>query len=525
MRTRLDGSQADRLLIVGWDGADWDILDPLMRDGYLPTLLSMTQEGLRGDLASTIPSHSWAAWSSFMTGVNPGRHGVYDFVEVDPKDPRRRIPISSHSIKAPTFFEQLSAAGREVRVGNVPVTFPSFPLRGRLISGVAIPPGADFVYPAEWGEVLKRTAPFPVNGMEWTAFEERPEELVAEARRLEAQRTDSFLMMLEGDWSVATCVFLAPDRLQHPFARYLMPKHPDHPALGRSPLAGSLRDMYRALDRHLERLRAAAGPGATTIVMSDHGFRPVIRRVNPNALLAEVGFQSMIRGADAKTALLKSSVGRALARTRLGRIAKQRVRAPSVVDWSRTIAYQSGTGFGVSVNLSGREPRGIVAQADYGATREEVRAALLAFRDPETGEAPVREVWRSEELYAGSSAALAPDLIIEWNELWDYQDAGALTERVDWPSGDHRRQGILVAAGDRVVGGYIGVRDIADIAATALAFCGISPSGLDGRAISEIAGGRHGEEIVQPGPREVVELRDEDEDLITEHLRGLGYIE
>jgi hypothetical protein len=134
-------------------------------------------------------------------------------------------------------------------------------------------------------------------------------------------------------------------------------------------------------------------------------------------------------------------------------------------------------------------------------------------------------VWRREELYAGSSAPLAPDLIIEWNELWDYQDAGGLTERVDWPSGDHRRQGILVAAGDRVVGGNIGARDISDIAATALAFCGISPSGLDGRPIPEIADGRHGEEVVQPAPREVVELQDEDEDSITEHLRGLGYID
>jgi predicted AlkP superfamily phosphohydrolase/phosphomutase len=520
-----DRSSAERLLIIGWDGADWDILDPLMREGYLPTLLDMTRDGLRGDLASTIPFHSWAAWSSFLTGVNPGRHGVYDFVEFDPKDPRRRIPISSQSIKAPTFVEHLSAAGQEVRVGNVPVTFPPFPVRGRLISGVAIPPGAGFVYPPGWGDDLQRSAPFPVNGMEWTAFEERPDELVAEAGRLETSRTDSFLAMLDGDWSVATCVYLAPDRLQHPFARYLMATHPDHPELAGSTLAESLRDLYRALDRHLERLRAAAGPHATTIVMSDHGFRPVIRRVNPNALLAEIGFQSMIRGADTKSALLKSSAGRALARTKLGRIAKRRVRAPSVVDWSRTIAYQSGTGFGVSVNLSGREPKGIVSPADYDATREEVRAALLAFRDPLTGEAPVSTVWRREELYAGSSALLAPDLIIEWNELWDYQDTGGLTERVDWPSGDHRRQGILVAAGDRVVGGSIGVRDIADIAATALAFCGISPTGLDGRPISEIADGRHGEEIVQPAPREVSELRDEDEDSITEHLRGLGYID
>jgi predicted AlkP superfamily phosphohydrolase/phosphomutase len=518
-------SKADRLLIVGWDGADWDVLDPLMRRGYMPTLLGMTQDGLRGDLASTIPSHSWAAWSTFLTGVNPGRHGVYDFVEVDPKDPQRRIPISSDSIKAPTFFEQLSAAGQEVRIGNVPVTFPPFAVRGRLISGVAIPPGAGFVHPPEWGHDLERRAPFPVNGMEWTSFKDRPAALVDEARDLEARRTESFLMMLEGEWSVATCVYVAPDRLQHPFARYLIPSHPDYQRLVDTPLAESLRDAYRSLDLHLERLRAAAGPNATTIVMSDHGFRPVTHRVNPNALLVELGFQSMVRSADAKTALLKSSAGRALARTRLGRLAKKRMRAPSVVDWPRTVAYQSGTGFGVSVNMSGREPRGVVLPADYERIREQVRAALLAFRDPATGAAPVRNVWHREELYAGPSAQLAPDLIIEWNELWDYLDAGELSATVDWPSGDHRRQGILVAAGGRTVRGGIGVRDIADVAATALAFSGISPSGLDGRSIQEIAGDSHGAKIVEPSERASVTLRDEDEDLIAEHLRGLGYIE
>jgi predicted AlkP superfamily phosphohydrolase/phosphomutase len=525
MTTAHERAKTDRLLIVGWDGADWDVLDPLIRDGYLPTLQGMIQEGVRGVLASTIPSHSWAAWSSFLTGVNPGRHGVYDFVEVDPKDPRRRVPISSGSIKVPTFLEQVSAAGQEVRAGNVPVTFPPLPVRGRLISGVAIPPGARFVFPAEWGDELKRSAPFPVNGMEWTAFRERPEELIAEARRLESLRTESFVRMLEGDWSVATCVYVAPDRLQHPFANHLIESHPDHRRLAQTSLAESLRDVYRSLDNHLDRLRAAAGPNATTIVMSDHGFRPVTRRVNPNALLVELGVQSMMRGAGAKTALLGSSIGRALARTRLGRLAKKRVRAPSIVDWSRTIGYQSGTGFGVSLNLSGREPKGVVSPTDYSSNREAVRAALLAFRDPETGEAPVRVVWRREELYAGAAAPLAPDLIIEWNELWDYQDTGGLTNRVDWPSGDHRREGILVAAGKLADGGSIGLRDIADVAATALAFCGISPSGLDGRPISEIVGDRGGKELLQPAEREPVRLQAEDEDSITEHLRGLGYID
>ncbi len=525
MDTHHRRSDPERLLIVGWDGADWDILEPLMRDGYLPTLSAMVQEGLRGDLASTIPFHSWSAWSSFLTGMNPGRHGVYDFVEVDPSEPERRIPISSDSIKAPTFLERLSAAGHEVRVGNVPVTFPPFSIRGRLISGVAIPPGADFVYPPEWAHELERRARFPINGMEWTAFRDHPESLVAEARDLENRRTESFLAMLEGDWSVGVCVYVGPDRLQHPFARYLIGSHPDYPRLAGSPLAESIRDVYRSLDRHLDRLRSAAGPNATTILMSDHGFRSVTRRVNPNALLVELGFQSMMRGAKVKTSLLKSSAGRALARTKLGRSVKRKVRAPSVIDWSRTIAYQSGSGFGVSVNLAGREPKGVVPTAQYERTRDEVRAAILSFKDPETGGSPVRAVWCKEELYEGPLTQLAPDLIIAWNDLWDYHDVGSLSTAVDWPSGDHRREGILAAAGGRTVPGNIGVRDIADVAATALASCGVSSTGLDGRPIPEITGGTSDEQTVVVPARESQTLREGDEDSIVQHLRGLGYIE
>jgi predicted AlkP superfamily phosphohydrolase/phosphomutase len=64
------------MLIIGWDGADWQILDDLIRRGCLPNLSAMLAEGARSNLESTIPSHSWAAWSTSLAGLNPGRHGV-----------------------------------------------------------------------------------------------------------------------------------------------------------------------------------------------------------------------------------------------------------------------------------------------------------------------------------------------------------------------------------------------------------------------------------------------------------------
>src|SRR5437588_4513599 len=104
----------DRLLIVGWDGADWEILDDLLSRDLLPNVRQMIRGGFRTDLASTIPAHSWAAWPTFLTGLHPAGHGVFDFVERDPRDPQRHVPATSMSIRASTFLEMLSDAGVEV---------------------------------------------------------------------------------------------------------------------------------------------------------------------------------------------------------------------------------------------------------------------------------------------------------------------------------------------------------------------------------------------------------------------------
>src|SRR3954447_9115805 len=69
---------ARRVLVVGWDGADWEIVDDLLGRGSLPNLQAMIEQGARGTLLSTIPSQSWSAWTSFLTGYHPATHGVWD---------------------------------------------------------------------------------------------------------------------------------------------------------------------------------------------------------------------------------------------------------------------------------------------------------------------------------------------------------------------------------------------------------------------------------------------------------------
>ncbi|HWG83518.1 MAG TPA: alkaline phosphatase family protein, partial [Gaiellales bacterium] len=85
---------ANRVLIVGWDGADWEILDPLLAAGELPNLAALIDRGRKGVSRSCLPSHSWAAWPTFLTGRDPAGHGVFDILEYRP-GATRRLPVSS----------------------------------------------------------------------------------------------------------------------------------------------------------------------------------------------------------------------------------------------------------------------------------------------------------------------------------------------------------------------------------------------------------------------------------------------
>jgi predicted AlkP superfamily phosphohydrolase/phosphomutase len=535
LRNLPDGSGVvvtDRLLIVGWDGADWDILNDLIGRGDMPHLREMVETGVRGILKSPLPDHSWAAWPTFLTGMDPGGHGVFDFMERHPTSSGRRDPILSTSIGVETFLESLSSYGHEVRAGNIPVTFPPFPVHGRLIAGGAIPPGAPFVYPAAWADELEREAPFPINGMEWTRYRDDPSPLVEEARRYILERTDSFAKMMEGSWRVAICVFVATDRLQHPFADRLIPSHPAFGERSSDPVAEALRRTYRTLDAQLGRLREEAGD-AVTVLVSDHGFAPKTLAADLDAILVAQGSAARDPTADLARALRRSRTIDRFVSSRPGRWLRAAVKTPRPVDISRSVAYCSVTGGGVSLNLKGREPEGIVDPSTYDRVREEIREALLAFEDPELG-SPIREVLRSEDVFQGRFASEAPDLIAIPNELWVLDHTSLAAMRLDYPTGDHRRDGVITAAGPGVAHLDIGVRDLADIAPTALAWCDTPPpTDLDGSVIEPLLGGHA--PFTRPGTDRSVPalvrdsaqggISDDEAELITQHLRDLGYVD
>ncbi len=148
-----------RWLILGLDGATFDVFEPLMKAGKMPHLRRLTQEGVSGTLLSTKPPMTPAAWTTFMTGKGPGRHGIIDFERYDPRTGKLSFN-STFQIREKTIWEILSGKGLKVGSINLPMTYPPTPVNGFMISGFETPStDVDFTWPASLKDDILRQFP------------------------------------------------------------------------------------------------------------------------------------------------------------------------------------------------------------------------------------------------------------------------------------------------------------------------------------------------------------------------------
>ena len=263
-----------RLLVIGLDGATLDLVRPWAAAGRLPVLARLMAAGAWGPLRSTLPAATFPAWTSLVTGVNPGRHGVLDFTERVPGTYRVRFVNGSYR-RVPALWTRLSAAGRRVAVLTVPATYPPEPTCGVMVSGFDSPLATaidgSFVHPrALYREIQRAVGRVPfadfqevTTGPGWHA--------VALARLLEGveRRTKLAAWLLERErWDALMVVFGESDTVAHHFWRFHDPRSPRHAP---SPFAGAIACVYAALDRALGALLAAAPPDTAVAIVSDHG--------------------------------------------------------------------------------------------------------------------------------------------------------------------------------------------------------------------------------------------------------------
>ena len=380
-----------RVILIAWDGADWRILDPLLEQGALPNLQALIDRGQRDVLRSTVPTHSWSAWPSFLTGVDPVDHGVYDILETVPGT-HKQYPVTYKSIKARTFLDDLTAANKKQLLLDVPLTFPPPAIEGALAAGGVLPKNRQFTQPADLPEQLQKAGlEWPINGMSWTTYHNKPDAYLDEAFEVTGKRIKASEWLMDNtDWDLMASVWVSIDRTQHCLSNYIAPDHPDYAKNKDTRIGKKVADIFRQTDDAIGAFVSRAREDDIILFISDHGFQSCTRAVNMDRMLHEFGYLDFT-ASNAVFGPMQWGPVRKVARKVYDTLGLHgKVALPQSVNWAKTKAYTTirSTGEGVSINLAGRDIDGIVDPGDYEKVRDELMDRLGVLRRPEDRQDP-----------------------------------------------------------------------------------------------------------------------------------------
>ena len=400
----------------------------------MPVFARLCEQNARPRMMrSVLPTVSNVAWACYTTGRNPGKHGIYGFIDRRTGTYEMMFPTAAN-LRGPNLWEILSDAGKTVFGMNVPSTYPPRAVNGVLIGGFLAPSPQKAAYPPEVGAYLQ-SIDYQVDSDAPLARKSR-EKMLDNLDLTLRKRSEAMFHFLEKEqWDFFHTHIMGTDRINH----FLLRSYRD----ADERFAPAFGEYYRKIDALLGKLLDAIGPEAPLIVLSDHGFCPIVYEVQLSRYLAETGWTCPT----------------------------EHVTTPLSFDPQRTRAYTLIPGR-IYVNLAGREPGGCIPAEEYDQVRREVTDDLLKLRDPE--DRPViRAVLKREEVYWGKGSAgpdaaanvldalppysSAPDLIAvpydgydlklgltapeifvntELEGMHTYEDALLFARNVDFPAGE-----------------------------------------------------------------------------------------
>jgi predicted AlkP superfamily phosphohydrolase/phosphomutase len=551
-------SNNTRLVIIGLDGATFDVLGPYIQKGILPNMEHLIYQGVRGKLESTIPPVTGPSWVSFMTGMWPGKHGIYDFVRPKSGSIKRRA-VNYQDIRVPTLWDYLNKAGKKVGIVNLPITYPPPQINGFIIPGLLAPNvEGEFAHPYGLMDELRKAVGEYVFDVWWQHYgEKNVKKFLEDLLYCTEQRIKTFNYLFERKkWDIFMGVFIGSDRIQHYLWQHILPTQEEVLYSGKHAIVSKICEYYEKIDQFLGSLLNWLGDEVDIFVVSDHGFGPLYKKMYINRWLIENRYLS-INERRVKLLTLKKhlvSIMRPIIRNLdiygLRKKISNRLKITGrmsaynfldCINWTKTIAYSaSNTEQGIYLNVQGREPQGIVNNGEYEMLRDEIIQRLKELRDPETGEKIVTQIFKREELYRGAYVKEAPDIILflkdgEW--LIDVQLKDILYEKASWHTGfgTHRLDGIFIAYGPNIRKGVeIAGAQIVDIAPTILYHQQLPvPEEIDGRPLLQI----FNEGFIKEHPvsyqyneryslkiKTSQVLSDLELEEVEEKLKGLGYL-
>jgi len=526
-----------KIAIIGLDGARLDVIKHWIEKGSLPNLRRMVENGTSGRLKTIFPPHSMLAWASFMTGVNPGKHGIYSTQIQIPGTYRLMVPNSTN-IKTETVYEILSENGLSSIFINIPLTYPPKEVKGVIVSSWLSPPFSNYTYPRDVYDKIKEIG----YKIQPKSLHKEEKDFIEEVYDTTEKRIETTKWLIKNyDWDLLAVLITGTEHMHHNFAAFIDKNHPDYTP-GQEDV---VKKYYEFVDEKLGELLDVLGKDTNVFIISDHGFGPSYGEIYLNNLLKRYGYFKHKKKVSLTRKVFKfleiSGIAnklRSSIQVDIFRFAPKFIqnlvktgRADDIeADWDSTKAYCTSILGDIRINLKGREPRGIVEREEYENIRENIIKRICEDEDVKD---VVECVYKKEDIFSGPCLREIPDLYVKFKKCCTSSikviDDIIKGKRRD--AGFHTMHGILIAYGPDIAKGEID-GEIVDIAPTVLHMLELPVlKHMDGKVLKGIF-----KKDSEPAKREVkflerkmsgrkeLTLSKRDEEKIKERLKALGYL-
>ena len=382
----------DKLFVIGLDCLDPELVFDRWLD-ELPNLNRLAQHGTYGRLESTVPPVTVPAWTSMLTGKDPGELGFYGFRNrADHSYEQMRI-ITANDIHHPRVWDHVYQAGGRSIVVGVPQTYPVTPIEGIMVSSFLTPSTLSaYTHPPSFKDEIRDVIGEYMLDVPNFRTQDKVR-LLQDIYRMSRQRFDlvEHLLRTRPNWDLFMFVDMGPDRIHHGLWKYTDPRHPMYVAS--NPYENTIFKYYQFVDTRIGTLLDVLPGDANVLVMSDHGAQAMQGGICINDWLIDQGYLTLFDKPPGVTSLDLCEI-----------------------DWSRTVAWGAGGYYGrLFLNIQGREPQGIVSPDQVDHIKDEIEARLAVMPDPQGAPIGTR-VYRPERTYKQVNN-IAPDLIIYFRDL------------------------------------------------------------------------------------------------------------
>lgn len=554
----------NKVLVIGLDGMSPYLLERLVAEGHMPNVGKLMNAGVYGHLKSTIPPITSVAWASFLTGKNPGKHGIYGFLRFNPDNPMAGVSlVNSQAIVGEALPDIVSRCGKRVGLINLAMTYPPKPVNGFMVTGFLTPStDSEFTYPPELKMELLEKFPNYDFSIHRNLFDTETnkgfDKFIQTATDIIRTRAEATLWLMDKhDWDLLITHFQTIDGVQHALWHYIDPDIEMETKKERLKRSRTI-EFYTTLDKVIGRIidkLDTINNNATKIIMSDHGFGPDKGMIYPNNLLVDWGLlkparkpvkqliKEFIKSLPYIASFYRATIKNAIKKIK-GVPFKLKLELEHksfdiarkfVLSQTKAYFLSTGTIYGY---LYRNNSESTLSQSEN--LLDPIIDKLHSIKHPQNNQPIFGNVYSRDEIYSGPFLHIAPDLVVapadEGYQISDELNSGSLVTTYQKPRlGTHRRYGIFIAKGNVIkqIKSIQGL-NIIDLAPTILYLMGCPVSReIDGKVVTDIFEEsyltEHQIQYTEKPPKDAMKSNgntysDDERAKVEERLKALGYL-